>query len=74
MFNKYEIVSKIAFLIGVQEHYFREDGCGYSQTDFDAMRGDKNCRVLRNLCILRNSCERNFGWIRNVMNRDFHNL
>ena len=55
MFNKYEIVSKIAFLIGVQEHYFREDGCGYSQTDFDAMSGDKNCRVLRNLCILRNS-------------------
>lgn len=74
MFNKYEIVSKIAFLIGVQEHYFREDGCGYSQTDFDAMSGDKNCRVLRNLCILRNSFERNFGWIRNAMNRDFHNL
>ena len=77
--TKREIVSRIAFLIGIEDRYF---GVGQSEnmnpqfyrSVFDEMNQDKEARIVRNLCRLRTRLQRNFKAIFTEMNSDIKNL
>ena len=57
--NKYEIVSTVAYLIGVGKQYFVPDG-RFLPDVYEKLDKDKNARIIRYLCILRTQIERNF--------------
>ena len=77
--TKREIVSKIAFLIGIDDKYF---GVGqvenmnpqFYRSVFEEMNQDKEARIVRNLCRLRTKIQRNFKAIFTEMNSDIKNL
>ena len=77
--TKRNIVSRIAFLIGIDDRYF-----GIGQTEnmnpqfyrsvYDEMNQDKEARIVRNLCRLRTKLQRNFKAIFTEMNSDIKNI
>ncbi|MBQ9419822.1 MAG: hypothetical protein IJU31_05525 [Synergistaceae bacterium] len=77
--TKREIVSKIAFLIGIEDRYF---GVGQNEnmnpqfyrSVFEEMNQDKEARIVRNLCRLRTRLQRNFKAIFTEMNADIKNI
>ncbi|SFK60427.1 hypothetical protein SAMN05216390_10278 [Lachnospiraceae bacterium KH1T2] len=56
--EQYDIVSKIAYLIGIRKDIF-ESGT-YKIDIFNSFERDKRARIIRNLCILRTQLEHNF--------------
>ncbi len=76
---KKDIVSRVAYLIGIDEKYF---GLGQSEnmnpqfyrSVFDEMNDNRDTRIVRNLCFLRTKLQRNFKAIFNSMNSDLKNL
>ena len=72
--STYELISTIAFLIGVPLKIFEN---GVEPPDIDVyhkLNSDKNARIIRNLCRLRTAVERNFGKIFGIMNLEFKGL
>ncbi|MBR6901619.1 MAG: hypothetical protein IKN30_06115, partial [Synergistaceae bacterium] len=77
--TKREIVSIVAFLIGIDDKYF---GIGQSEnmnpqfykSIYDEMNQDKEARIVRNLCRLRTKLQRNFKAIITEMNSDIKNI
>ncbi|MBQ7151924.1 MAG: hypothetical protein IJR94_06680 [Synergistaceae bacterium] len=77
--TKRDIVSKVAFLIGIDDKYF---GIGqienmnpqFYRSVYDEMNQDKEARIVRNLCRLRTKLQRNFKAIFTEMNSDIKNL
>ena len=77
--SKKDIVSRVAYLIGIDKRYF-----GIDQTEnmnpqfyrsvYDEMNADKEARIVRNLCRLRTKLQRNFRAIYTEMNSDLKNL
>lgn len=72
--SSHEIVSKTGYLLGVDKKYFyaEEDNSDralfieiYKQLEFN-----KPAKILRNLCIIRNSLEQNFKNINNSMKQN----
>lgn len=59
----YEIVSMVAFLIGVSEYFFENENTTLDMTVFARLRGKRSAKIIRNLCILRNDIERNYSKI-----------
>ncbi len=57
--NKYNIVSKVAYLIGVNEKYTRDQGEGIENTVFKELEKEKPARIIRNLCTLRTQMIKN---------------
>ena len=51
--NTYEIVSKVAYLAGIREEFFREDEAGFDKGVFAQMDGHKPARIVRGLATLR---------------------
>lgn len=58
--STYELVSKVAFLIGVPQRIFENEHEAPQLDVFNRLSKDKNARIIRNLCIIRTSIERNF--------------
>ena len=58
--EEYEIVSKVAFLIGVPETHWKSQYTGLEQDIYEQLNENKNARIIRNLCGLRTEIERNF--------------
>ncbi len=56
----FEIVSRVAYLIGVNRKYFTSEGEGLSIQIFNQLELQKKARIIRNLCILRTQIEHNF--------------
>ena len=77
--TKREIVSRVAYLIGIDDKYF---GIGQSEnmnpqfyrSVYEEMNQDKEARIVRNLCHLRTKLQRNFKSILIEMNSDIKNL
>lgn len=65
--STYEIVSKIAYLIGVPRRIFDNEHTSPKPEIYDRLERDKAARIVRNLCIVRTSVERNFKNINNRM-------
>ena len=77
--TKREIVSRIAYLIGIDDRYF---GIGQNDTAnpqfyksvYEEMNQDKEARIVRNLCHLRTNLQKNFKPILIEMTSDVKNL
>lgn len=57
--NKYNVVSVTAFLVGVDEHFFKDEG-GLLISEFKKLSDNRNAVIMRNLCILRTAFAKNF--------------
>ena len=70
--STYLVVSKVGYLLGVPKRYFEQ---GQLQMEYyDAMDRDKNARLIRNLCIIRNAIEQNYSKINARFRNDTKNL
>ena len=67
---KYEVVSLVAFLIGVPDRIFENEHEPPQMEVYNRLKLDKNARIIRNLCLLRTDLERNYGAINREMQRD----
>lgn len=69
-----EIISKIAYLIGVKKIFFEYDNQSPQLEIFEELEQNKDARIIRNLCILRTTIERNFKFIKDAMKYEFKTL
>lgn len=65
--STYEIVSKVAYLIGVPKRIFENEHEPPKLEIYEKLDNDKNAQIIRDLCILRTSIERNFRKINDEM-------
>lgn len=65
--STYEIVSKVAYLIGVPKRIFENEHEAPKIEIFNKLDADKTARIIRHLCIIRTSIERNFRHINERM-------
>lgn len=70
----YTVVSKVAYLIGVEKKHFENDHEPPKMEWYHELSKNKNARILRNLCLLRNAIEKNYSAIYSAMNSDIKNL
>lgn len=72
--STHDIVSKVGYLIGVPKYRF-EDGHYRLKLDlYETLDKNKTARIVRNLCIVRASIERNFGRINDMMRKEFKSI
>ncbi len=76
--SKKDIVSHIAYLIGVDAKYFGlgNDGMNpqFYRSVYDKLNADKEARIVRSLCRLRTKIQRSFKAICTEMNSDVKNI
>ena len=70
----YDLVSEVAYLIGVPKRIFENDFESPQLSVYDRLELDKSARIIRNLCILRTSIERNFKKINDLMRMEYKGL
>lgn len=58
--EEYDIVSKVAYLIGVPDTHWRSEYTGLDTDIYEQLNENKDARIIRNLCSLRTEIERNF--------------
>lgn len=58
--STYELVSKVAYLIGVPLRIFQNEHEPPKIEIYNRLERDKNARIIRNLCIIRTAIERNY--------------
>ena len=76
--SKKDIVSRIAYLTGVDAKYFglEHDGMNpqFYRSVYEKLDADKEARIVRSLCRLRTKMQRNFKAICTEMNSDVKNI
>lgn len=72
--STYEIVSKVAYLIGVPLRIFENEHEAPQMDVYKRLELDKNARIIRNLCIIRTEIERNFKKIIDKMRTEYRSL
>lgn len=72
--STFEIVSKVAFLIGVPYRIFENEHEPPQMEVYQRLQLDKNARIIRNLCIVRTEIERNFKRINDRMRMEYKSL
>lgn len=72
--STYEIVSKVAYLIGVPKRIFENEHEAPQLEVFQRLENDKNARIIRNLCIIRTEIERNFRKINDKMRTEYKSI
>ncbi len=70
----YDLVSEVAYLIGVPKRIFENDFESPQLSVYERLELDKSARIIRNLCILRTSIERNFKKINDLMRMEYKGL
>lgn len=65
--STYEIVSKVAYMIGVPKRIFENEHEAPKLEIYNKLDADKTARIIRHLCIIRTSIERNFRHINERM-------
>ncbi|MCF0120490.1 MAG: NYN domain-containing protein [Oscillospiraceae bacterium] len=70
--STYMLVSKIGYLLGVPYQNFERGALKLEH--YETMDRDKNARIIRNLCIVRNGIEQNYLRIYNAFRNDIKNL
>ena len=72
--STYSIISKVAYLIGVEKRHFKAD-CEAPKIDvFKDLERNKNARIIRNLCMLRTAIELNYSTLNYQMTWELKNL
>lgn len=72
--STYTVVSKVAYLIGVQKRIFENEYEPPKMEWYEKLHADRNARIVRNLCMIRTALELNFKAINNRMRFDMCNL
>ena len=72
--STYEIISKVAYLIGVPKRVFENEYEPPKLETYEILDKDKNARIIRHLCIIRTSIERAFGHISDKMKYQFKSI
>ncbi len=72
--STYEIVSKVAYLIGVPKRIFENPYEAPKMEVFSRLELDKTARIVRDLCIVRTAIERNFKHINDKMRLEFRSI
>ncbi|MBR0248341.1 MAG: hypothetical protein IJQ70_05155, partial [Synergistaceae bacterium] len=77
--SKKNVVSRVAYLIGVDARHFGLDqgenmNPQFYRSVYDEMNADKEARIVRSLCRLRTKLQRNFKAICTEMNSDVKNI
>ena len=72
--STYELVSKVAYLIGVPLRIFQNEHEPPKIEIYDRLEQDKNARIIRNLCIIRTAIERNYRRINDIMRMEYRGL
>ena len=72
--DTFELISKVAYLIGVPRRIFENENEPPKMEVFRRLELDKAARIIRHLCILRTAIERNFKAINEAMRMDFRTL
>jgi hypothetical protein len=70
----YTVVSKIAYLIGAPLRIFENEHEPPLLEWYEKLHENKNARIIRNLCIIRNAIERNFRAINQAMQYDMKSI
>lgn len=68
------IISYVAYLIGVRKSIFENEHEPPQLEYYEQLDKNKNCKIIRELCRLRCSIERNFGQINAKMRREYKTL
>ena len=72
--STYKVISRIAFLIGVEKRIFEMSHEPPQIEIYNHLHKDKNARIIRNLCLLRNAIERHYSKIYKAMSTELKNL
>ena len=72
--STHDIVSKVGYLIGVPKYRFEDDRYRLRLDLYETLDKNKTARIVRNLCIVRASIERNFGRINDMMRKEFKSI
>ena len=72
--STHEIVSKVAYLIGVFRWHFEDPNEPLRLDIYEKLDALKNARVLRNLCIVRTAAERWFGKINEQIQKEYKSI
>ena len=72
--STYEIVSKVAYLIGVPVRMFENEHEPPKLEVYERLSHDKAARIVRNLCIIRTAIERNFRYINGAMATEYRSI
>ena len=68
--NKYEIVTRTAFLCGVGDNVFNAENSYFLPEVIEQLGKEPKALLIRNLCLIRNSVEHNFKKITDAMKYD----
>lgn len=68
--DKYEIISLVAYLIGVDEEIFKKEHSSPKYEVYKRCQREKAARIIRHLCLIRTKFEQYFRDIRERMTRD----
>ncbi len=72
--NKYDIVSRVAYLIGVERRHFENEHEPPQTEIYEELDKDKSARIIRSLCVIRNALERNYGKLFTAFVYDMKNI
>ena len=72
--STYELVSKVAYLIGVPLRIFQNEHEPPKIEIYKRLDQDKNARIIRNLCIIRTAIERNYRKINDIIRMEYRGL
>ena len=72
--STYDIVSKVAYLIGVPLRVFENEHEPPKLEIYQRLDKDKNARIIRHLCIIRTCIERGFAHINGKMRTEFKSI
>lgn len=72
--STYDIVSKVAYLIGVPKHIFENEHEPPKLEIYELLEKDKTARIVRNLCVVRAAIERRFGKINDKMRKEYKSI
>lgn len=72
--HTYELVSIVAYLIGVPKRIFENEHEPPKIDIYKKLDFNKNARIIRHLCIVRTSIERNYKWINDLMKTEYKSI
>lgn len=72
--EEYDIVSKVAFLIGVPDSHWKSQYTGLDSDIYEQLSNNRDARIIRNLCGLRTEIERNFKHFSMLILMELKNL
>ena len=72
--STYDIVSKVAYLIGVPKHIFENEHEPPKLEIYELLEKDKSARIIRKLCVVRAAIERRFGKINDKIRKEYKSI